>query len=77
MTISFTGSSFFLFYLLQARDMKVIGDLQKAKEYRNWALGLNVAALITMIVISIISLVIFLIVQANNSANRYNNHYYG
>ena len=69
--------------------MKVIGDLQKAKEYSNWALGLNVAALITITVISI-SLVIFLIVHAvqiknnyvdqyNNPRYRdqYNNHHYG
>ena len=79
----------YLSYLLQARDMKVIGDLQKAKEYSKWALGLNVAALITITVISI-SLVIFLIVHAvqiknnyvdqyNNPRYRdqYNNHHYG
>ena len=60
--------------LLQARDMKVIGDLQKAKEYSTWALGLNVAALITITVISI-SLVIFLIVRAVQMDNYYVDHY--
>ena len=73
MTISFTGSSFFLFYLLQARDMKVIGDLQKAKEYSTWALGLNVAALIIIILISI-GLVIFytaLFASYNSERNRH------
>ena len=54
--------------------MKVIGDLQKAKEYSTWALGLNVAALITITVISI-SLVIFLIVRAVQMDNYYVDHY--
>uniref|UniRef100_A0A8C5AUU1 Uncharacterized protein n=1 Tax=Gadus morhua TaxID=8049 RepID=A0A8C5AUU1_GADMO len=35
-----------LIFSIKARDMKVTGDLQRARGYSKWALGLNVAALI-------------------------------
>ncbi|XP_056454146.1 dispanin subfamily A member 2b-like [Gadus chalcogrammus] len=50
-----------LIFSFKARDMKVIGDLQRAREYSKWALGLNVAALI-ILTLTILSLVIVLII---------------
>ena len=41
--------------------MKVTGDLQRAREYSKCALGLNVAALI-IIILTILSLVIVLMI---------------
>ncbi|XP_056454141.1 interferon-induced transmembrane protein 5-like [Gadus chalcogrammus] len=64
-----------LIFSFKARDMKVMGDLQRAKGYSKWALGLNVAALISLVLIVLI-LVIVLIINAVADANsRYRNHY--
>uniref|UniRef100_A0A8C5FG48 Uncharacterized protein n=1 Tax=Gadus morhua TaxID=8049 RepID=A0A8C5FG48_GADMO len=42
-----------LIFSIKARDMKVIGDLQRARGYSKWALGLNVAALISIFLIAL------------------------
>ncbi|XP_059916301.1 dispanin subfamily A member 2b-like [Gadus macrocephalus] len=61
-----------LIFSFKARDMKVIGDLQRAKKYSKWALGFNVAALIILFV-TILSLVIVLIIR---TANMYRYYHY-
>ena len=61
LNIAFTRSSFFIFSLSQARDMKVTGDLQRARGYSKCALGFNVAALI--ILLTIFTLVIWIIIE--------------
>ena len=66
---AFTRSSFFLFSLSQARDMKVTGDLQRASGYSKWALGFNMAALF-IIILTIFTLVIWITVSVE-MANRY------
>ena len=38
--------------------MKVVGELQRAKEYSKWALGFNVAALVCITLITL-GLIIF------------------
>uniref|UniRef100_A0A8C4ZZ87 Uncharacterized protein n=1 Tax=Gadus morhua TaxID=8049 RepID=A0A8C4ZZ87_GADMO len=38
-----------LIFSIKARDMKVMGDLQRARGYSKWALVLNVAALISLL----------------------------
>ncbi|XP_056454149.1 dispanin subfamily A member 2b-like [Gadus chalcogrammus] len=52
-----------LIFSIKARDMKVMGDLQRAKGYSKWALGLNVAALISLVLI-VFCLIIYLSVVA-------------
>uniref|UniRef100_A0A8C4ZZ15 Uncharacterized protein n=1 Tax=Gadus morhua TaxID=8049 RepID=A0A8C4ZZ15_GADMO len=45
-----------LIFSFKARDMKVIGDLQRARGYSKWALGFNVAALIILLVTILIQM---------------------
>ncbi|XP_030221626.1 dispanin subfamily A member 2b isoform X2 [Gadus morhua] len=62
-----------LIFSIKARDMKVIGDLQRARGYSKWALGFNVAALIILLV-TILSLVIVLIIITVNRYRYYCNY---
>ncbi|XP_056454144.1 dispanin subfamily A member 2b-like [Gadus chalcogrammus] len=48
-----------LIFSFKARDMKVTGDLQRAREYGNCALGFNVAALIILILTILILVIVF------------------
>ncbi|XP_059916302.1 dispanin subfamily A member 2b-like isoform X1 [Gadus macrocephalus] len=48
-----------LIFSFKARDMKVTGDLQRAREYSKWALGFNVAALIILILTILILVIVF------------------
>uniref|UniRef100_A0A8C5AVG4 Uncharacterized protein n=1 Tax=Gadus morhua TaxID=8049 RepID=A0A8C5AVG4_GADMO len=48
-----------LIFSFKARDMKVTGDLQRAREYSKWALGFNVAVLIILF-LTIFSLLILM-----------------
>ncbi|CAL8375941.1 unnamed protein product [Arctogadus glacialis] len=51
-----------LFFSIKARDMKVMGDLQSARGYSKWALGLNVAALISIFLIALCLIIYFSVV---------------
>ncbi|CAL8320634.1 unnamed protein product [Gadus morhua 'NCC'] len=48
-----------LIFSFKARDMKVIGDLQRARGYSQWALGFNVAALIILFLTILILVIVF------------------
>ncbi|CAL8295912.1 unnamed protein product [Boreogadus saida] len=63
-----------LIFSIKARDMKVTGDLQRARGYSKCALGFNVAALIILF-LTIFTLVIW-IIMSNETAKRYYYHYH-
>ncbi|XP_030221627.1 interferon-induced transmembrane protein 3-like [Gadus morhua] len=61
-----------LIFSIKARDMKVTGDLQRARGYSKWALGLNVAALI---IIVLIVLCLMIILEKNRFEHNNRNGY--
>ncbi|CAL8375944.1 unnamed protein product [Arctogadus glacialis] len=62
-----------LIFSIKARDMKVTGDLQRARGYSKWALGFNVAALFILF-LTIFTLVIWIIIS-HETAKRYYYYY--
>ncbi|XP_030221628.1 interferon-induced transmembrane protein 5-like [Gadus morhua] len=64
-----------LIFSFKARDMKVTGDLQRAREYSKWALGFNVAVLIILFLTIFSLLIVWLIIAVEDANHRYRNHY--
>ncbi|XP_029992538.1 dispanin subfamily A member 2b-like [Sphaeramia orbicularis] len=70
-----------LIYSVKARDRKVVGDLDGARDYGTTACRINTAAVILIILIVIVIIIVVSVSAAQTAASynrysyNYNNHY--